>query len=186
MRAGLVGLPPTAPPGHHLQMRPNARIVPLGGPRPASPALKVENGGDDLVHKWWHCCVCILPNSTRGTGAPGQLKGSHQEVQSSELWEADGSTEPHIGASSTHLHLGRQYIDEKMLKKRRRKKMHTSLYNLYNLGHKGFSFPARRGQPCQDGTDKPRHTVPQPTSYSSSKKYPKTFRKYNILPILVW
>ena len=91
------------PPGHHLQMRPNARIVPLGGPRPASPALKVENGGDDLVHKWWHCSVCILPNSTRGTGAPGQLKGSHQEVQSSELWEADGSTEPHIGASSTHV-----------------------------------------------------------------------------------
>ena len=112
VRAGLVGLPPTAP-GHHLQMRPNARIVPLGGPRRASPALKVENGGDDLVHKWWHCCVCILPNSTRGEGdrtAPGQLKGSHQEVQSSELWEADGSTEPHrsIFHSRLHLHLGRQ------------------------------------------------------------------------------
>ena len=122
------------PPGHHLQMRPNARIVPLGGPRRASPALKVENGGDDLVHKWWHCCVCILPNSTRGEGdrtAPGQLKGSHQEVQSSELWEADGSTEPHrsIFHSRLHLHLGRQYIDKKMLK-RRRKQMHTSLYNL--------------------------------------------------------
>ena len=53
------------PPGHHLQMRPNARIVPLGGPRPASPALKVENGGDDLVHKW---CVYIAKQHEGGGG----------------------------------------------------------------------------------------------------------------------
>ena len=73
------------PPSHHLQMRPNARIVPRAGigllPLHHCPNLETS-------------CICILPNSQGLMGAPqtapGRLKGSHQRLPSHPSREAAG------------------------------------------------------------------------------------------------